>query len=51
MKCSNEISCQRNYNYYLFKGIFLSGFVFLGDLDKPDEIEKYLVVRVLFCPS
>ena len=43
MKCSNEISCQGNdYDYHL-KGMFFQfffGFVFLAELDKPDEFER-----------
>ena len=54
MKCSYEISCQGNDNDYNFKGlffpIFFNGFVFLAELDKPNEIERslWLVISILF---
>ena len=52
MKCSNELSCQGNDNDYYFKGMFFhffNGFVFLSELDKPNEFEKsWARMTVLF---
>ena len=45
MKCSNKISCQRNYNDYHFKGIFhffYYGLDFLAEIDKLNEFQESL---------
>ena len=47
LKCSNEISCQGNHNGYHFcYSILLNGFVFVAELNRPSEFEKYLACDV-----
>ena len=52
MKCSDEISFQRNDNDCHFKGMFslffFIGFVFLAELDEPSEVERSLACNVYF---
>ena len=52
MKCSDEISCQGNDNDFNFKGLFFpisfNGFVFLAELDKPNDIERSLACDFYF---
>ena len=56
MKCSNEISRQRNDYDYHFKGtvtlIFFNGFVFVAKPYKPNKFERSLACDVYFvCTS
>ena len=56
MKCSNEISCHGSYDDYHFKVSkeycqFLNGFIWIAQIDKPNETEKSLVYDVHFSAS